>query len=384
MNKQICFVMDASPKFLGGTSIYVLNFIKYLQSKKLKFKITCIFPGELDREYIEGEIKFIEVKNKYFFPINMHLYTKKVAKILSTKRFDYINSQAMAGNYLRYYVPKNSFITNTYHGVAYYFYKIHFEEKSLLKKIGALYYMFFGRYFEKAAINRANKIISVSNHVERELKKIYGSPHASEVIRSSVDLLKFKLRDRKAILTELSLAENKIYGLYVGRGGPWRKGLDRAINLSRELYKLNNKYFFIIIGPTENMENKKIISKLSGKYRYIPIADRDLLSKYYSLSDIFFCFSRYEGGAPILTLGEAMASGCIPICSKDSNQEIIEKNKNGILINDFKENSAKKVINLIKNKKQISKIKRENKIKIKDFSIALWGEKYFEAITNEK
>jgi len=373
--------MDASPRFLGGTSIYVLNFIEYLNKLDKKFEITCIFPGEKKREKIEKGVKWVEIKHSSFFPFNMLGYTKKVANFLKKNNFDFINSHAMSGNYLRYHIPEKGFITNTYHGVAYYFYKIHLGEKKWIKKLGALYYMFFGSYLEKGAYKRADKTISVSEHVKKEIGFLYGKPKDSVVVRSSVDTSLFKHRNRIQILKELNLEKGVQYGLYVGRGGPWRKGLDRAIEISKELIKINKNFKLIVIGPSENKENSNLINQLKNSAKYIPIADRSLISKYYSISEIFFCFSRYEGGAPILTLGEAMASGCLPICSTDSNQEIIKDNYNGIILNGFKESNARRINNLLNNERQKKEIIKESKKEIGKHSIDNWGKKYLGAIT---
>jgi len=66
----------------------------------------------------------------------------------------------------------------------------------------------------------------------------------------------------------------------------------------------------------------------------------------------FFCMSRYEGGAPTLVTSEAMASGCLVVCSKDSEQEIIEDKKNGLIIEEFGEKDAEKVLEILKDKKK--------------------------------
>ena len=383
MPKKICFVMDASPEFLGGTSIYVLNFLNYLKTSGKKFNITLVYPGKEERTIKEDGVVKVELPAEGFFPFNFIKYAKNVKGFMKKNKFDFINSQAMAGYYLKKCKPEG-LVTNTYHGVAYHFYKCHLGEKSLIKRLGAIYYMFFGYLLEKPPAKKADKVIGVSRHVVEELNKLYGKQVNKEVVRSSVNLAIFKKRDRKEMLKKLGLKEDKTYGLYVGRGGPWRKGLDRTISLSKEIMKFEENFELIIIGPSKSRENLKLIKSLGKRVTYIPLADREILSEYYSISDIFFGFSRYEGGAPILTIGEAMASGAVPICSRDAQQEIIENGKNGLIINNFGKKEAKKILNLINNKKKKQEIIKNNKKKIKEFSIKNWGKKYLEAITNEK
>jgi glycosyltransferase involved in cell wall biosynthesis len=101
---------------------------------------------------------------------------------------------------------------------------------------------------------------------------------------------------------------------------------------------------------------------------------------YYSSSDIFFCLSRYDGGAPTLVTSEAMASGCLLVCSKDSEQEIIEDNKNGLIISKFDENDARKIINTLKDKKNMENIVKNSIRTIKEFSLEKWGKRYFDIL----
>ena len=53
----------------------------------------------------------------------------------------------------------------------------------------------------------------------------------------------------------------------------------------------------------------------------------------YACSDYFIAASRYEGGEPILTLAEAMASGLPCIVSDIPNFRFIERVKSGIVVN---------------------------------------------------
>jgi len=108
---------------------------------------------------------------------------------------------------------------------------------------------------------------------------------------------------------------------------------------------------------------------------YLKNIPREKMSLYYNASDIFFCLSRYEGGAPTLVVSEAMASGCLLICSKDSEQEIIEDGKNGLIIKEEYKKEAKKIIEILNDKKLKGKIIKNSIKTIKDISLEKWGEK---------
>ena len=75
-----------------------------------------------------------------------------------------------------------------------------------------------------------------------------------------------------------------------------------------------------------------------------------------------------------------MASGCLIICSEDSQQEIIQENKNGLVLSNFSEDDAKRIINLIRDKRNQQKIRKYAIKTIKEFSIDKWGEEYSKII----
>ena len=103
-----------------------------------------------------------------------------------------------------------------------------------------------------------------------------------------------------------------------------------------------------------------------------PPQSREKLPYYYNSADIFFNMSRYEGGAPTLVTSEAMSSGCLVVCSKDSNQEIIEGGKNGLIVEKWGKKEAKKILNNKNNKKILL-----NSMKtIKEISLEKWRKKY--------
>jgi glycosyltransferase involved in cell wall biosynthesis len=231
---------------------------------------------------------------------------------------------------------------------------------------------------EKPPIEKADKIICVSEKVKRQIEEVYGKRKEMYVIRTGVDLGDFKPRNRSLSKKEINLEENKTYGLYVGKGGYWIKGLDRTVKLSEEIYKKNKDYRLIVIGS----DYKKVRGIIDNKKSLIFIENvpREKMPLYYSASDIFFCLSRYDGGAPTLVTSEAMASGCLLVCSKDSEQEIIEDNKNGLVIEYFNERDAERIISVLKDKKNKDKIIKNSIRTIKEFSLEKWGERYLDIL----
>jgi glycosyltransferase involved in cell wall biosynthesis len=381
--KRICFVMDNNPDFLGGTAVYVNNLVTPLKNKP-NLKLSCVYPGKDNKTYFKNEVEYFEIKTTLPFPLNLFEYGLKVSKFFSINSFDVINSHAMAGYFMKFIEKKdNTRLINTYHGVAYYLYKSHLKEKNIIHKLGSAGFMIIGQILEGPPTKKADQVICVSNKVKNDLEKIYGKIKNKIVIRSGVDTKKFKAHNSIKSKKELALDINKKYMIYVGRGGFWTKGLDRAVKFIQEINRLDNSYNLLIIGPDNRKSNMNYINKIKNISKYIQKTDRDTIQKYYSSAEAFLCFSRYEGGAPTLTLGEAMASGCLPICSQDSNQEIIINNLNGLILEDYSQKEAIKVLKILNNRNKKNKLIKKSIKTIKEISTEKWAKKYYEVLINE-
>ncbi len=370
MNKKICFISN-DPAFLGGVSLYTKHLVDILKSKNKDLEITWIYRGKENKNFNKEGVNYIELKVQEIPFLEEIFFNKKIKRFLEKNYFDIINSHALGGYWMKSYKKKKGQrITHTYHGSTYYFYKNHLGRRNFLKKLLAFFLLLYGFVIEKPAIKKADKIICVSEKVKKQIEKLYGKKENIAVIRTGVDLKKFKKRNKEQTRKKFGLNRNKIYGLYVGKGGFWTKGLDRVIKISKEIHNINKDYLLIVAGAdyqkTKHLLNEKFII-------YMDEVKREQVPYYYNMSDIFFCLSRYEGGAPTLVVSEGMASECLVVCSKDSEQEIINNGKNGVIISSFEDESAKKIISILQNKKKLNKIKRESLKTIKKYSLENWG-----------
>jgi glycosyltransferase involved in cell wall biosynthesis len=371
---KIIFVSGTSPEFLGGISLYQINLINGLSKKNKEYEFTWIYPGNENKEYYLDKIRCLELKSPRTAFLKEYYFGKKVKKYLDKENFDIINTHANWGYCLKNYKQKKAQkIIHTYHGVTYYYFKSHLPRFNFFFRICLSPALLFSYFIEKPPIKKADKIICVSNRVKREIEKLYGKRKGVFVIRTGVDLKKFKPVNRFFSRKVLGLEKDKLYGLFVGRGGYWRKGLDRAVKISEEIYNLNKNFRLIVIGPDKD-KVKSLVNK--NFINYIERVNRDVLPYYYSSSDVFFCFSRYEGGAPILTLSEAMASGCLVVCSKDSEQEIIKDQKNGIIIEKYNKETALKILKNIEYIKKFIKIKKNSLKTLQKLSLDNWVNQY--------
>ncbi len=378
---KICFV-GTDPNFDGGMSLYQKNVIKYLKKNYNNINITWVYTGKESKKYKKDEVNYVELKNIFPYPLNQIVDNFKILKYLNKNKFDIINSHAVWGEWMRRYKRKdNERLIHTYHGVTYNFFRVHMLRFSFIMKALISPMLLFSYLIEKPPIKKADKIICVAEKVERELKELYNTNRDMEVLRTGVDLKDFNVKNKKDIRKKLNLEQDKIYGLYIGQGGYWRKGLDRAVKISEQIYKKNKNYHLLVIGADYKKVKKIIDGKefLTYPPKRIP---REEIPLYYNASDIFFCFSRYEGGAPIMTTSEAMASGCLLVCSKDAEQEIIKDKKNGLIIESFDEDDASKVIHILTNTEKRDKIIEDSIQTAKELSLEKWGEKYLDILLN--
>ncbi len=374
MNNNICIV-GSNPEFLGGMSSYVNNLIKFIPKK---YNLCWVYKGDKNRVYEKNNIKFIEIKVTKIYPLDEISFNLRLIKLMNKNEFDIINSHAIWGFWLKFYKKKaDQLIVHTYHGSTYYFFRNHLKRFGLLK--GALLFplLIYSYLIEKPPMKKADKIICVSEHVREEMIKLYGNRKDIEMIRTGVDLREFKHYNKNKARKELNLDAKKIYGLYVGRGGYWTKGLDRVVKLSEEIYKLNRNYRLLVVGA----DYKKVKNYVEKEFiTLVPPQSRDKMPFYYSASDIFFCMSRYEGGSPTMVTSEAMASGCMILTSEDSRQEIFEDMKNGLIIKEDYQYEGNRIFDLLNDKKRFNKITYNSKEDVKKLSLDKWGKEYIKIL----
>lgn len=375
--KRLCFVNGTNPKFLGGISLYQKNLINALE-KNNEIHSTWVYQSYKQERYSKGNVEYIGLKCGKIPFINDVIFNIRVKRYLDNNYFDLINSHAIWGIWMAGYKKrKNQKIIHTYHGATYPYYKIHLKRFNIIKRILLSPLLLYGFLIEKPPIKKADKIICVSEKVKEQIEKTYPRKKDINVIRTGVDLNEFKPRKKGEIRKKLNLDPDKIYGLYVGKGGYWIKGLDRAVNLSEEIYKEDKNYRMIVIGADKN----KVGSLIDKKFvTYLNKVPREDMSYYYNASDFIFCLSRYEGGAPTLVVSEGMASGCPIICSKDSEQEILNDGENSIIVSSFNNKEAKRILNTINNVKKIKKMVNNSLKTIKELSLDKWGKRYISVL----
>ncbi len=166
--------------------------------------------------------------------------------------------------------------------------------------------------------------------------------------------------------------KNKLKGkivLFFGRLSPTKRP-DKFVETAKIILKKRKDISFVIRGPDEGLR-KKVGEMIKDEKNIILMQetrDRKEIIKMYQAADVFVMPS-YREGLP-LTLFEAMASG-LPIVATPVNgiPYEIKDGENGFLVK-FGNNEvfAKRIIELLDNKKLSGKISKENIKKSKNYS----------------
>ncbi|MDP6388059.1 MAG: glycosyltransferase family 4 protein [Candidatus Pacebacteria bacterium] len=156
----------------------------------------------------------------------------------------------------------------------------------------------------------------------------------------------------------------------IGRLVPW-KGFDTLIEIFPNIKSKFKDAKLIIAGSGSDMEKlQKLIDEkgLSNDIALTGALKKDVLLRYIKASDIFVLNTGYEGFSHQLL--EVMDVG-VPIVTTDvgGNPEIIENEKNGLLIDYNDKKGIEKAVNkLLKDRKYADKLVKEAKKKVQEFS----------------
>jgi glycosyltransferase involved in cell wall biosynthesis len=222
----------------------------------------------------------------------------------------------------------------------------------------------FLRYFEEGMLERAQKIIAVSNFTKWELTNYYKIPPGKiRVIHNGVDIQKFKpAADNRKIKQQLGLNPDDIAILSVGRLYA-RKGLFTLIESMPAVIKRFPNAKFLVSGKGQSDEMQKLIAhsaRLGVKDNivftgYYPDQKLPLL---YRAADVF-AFSTFYEHHPFAVL-EALATG-LPVVTTwvGGIPETIKNGKNGYLVEPFNaEQFSEKIIHLLENPEEAAEMGR--------------------------
>ena len=319
------------PEFLN-------NFYKFIEGEKLEYNlISCHY-------YLSG-LAGLEIKNKYKIPMFITFHTLALMKNL---------------------VARDE------------------EEKEDIERIKA----------EILLVQKADKIIATSKADKEYLYTLYNCPiNKIFVLIPGVNLNLFKPIDKKSAKKIIKADPGHRLILFVGRIVPL-KGIDVLFYALKIILEKNPKLDLCLwvvggenMGKRGKWSNELIrleqIRKLLGITTFVKFVgqkDQSELPNYYNASEIVIMPSNYESfgiialeamacGVPVITTN---AAGVSDIFDK-KHESLITSAGNPILL-------AKKIKNLLSDKKQYEKISHEVYEKVQDLGWEHVAEKFIEIL----
>jgi len=217
-------------------------------------------------------------------------------------------------------------------------------------------------WYTMRAFKKAYRVICVSDGTVDTLHD-YGYKGDATVIRNGTDLVYPKNAEelKQRVLKESGLEGKKNIFLSVGRIVE-NKRLDLALNATKILSDKGYEFTYVIVGSGSHEEKlKKRVEELGLTDKVVftgKIMDRELLSGYYLISDLFIFPSTFDTAslAPLeaaaLKLPTLMTKGC-------STAETIVDDRNGFLAEDDYKAWADRIEQIISAPERLPEI-REN------------------------
>lgn len=158
--------------------------------------------------------------------------------------------------------------------------------------------------------------------------------------------------------------------IWVGRQSNSPKNIPAFIDVWKIISKSNKDWKAIIIGDGGDLEyNKKYAQKNAVERLKFAGLQKDV-EQFYQKASLIGMTSTYEGWGMVLT--EAMSYGCIPFAydTYESVHDIIDDNKNGIIVKPFnKKEMAMRIQELIDDKEKFTAMQKAAIEKVKEFSV---------------
>ncbi|PIR57958.1 MAG: hypothetical protein COU71_01225 [Parcubacteria group bacterium CG10_big_fil_rev_8_21_14_0_10_38_31] len=223
------------------------------------------------------------------------------------------------------------------------------------------------RRIQKYVAGKASRLIVPSHYLKEIMLKWGIKENKISVIYNSFDYSAI-LEDKDEVRREYDI--NGYIIVSVGRLVPW-KGFMSLVEVMPDILKDNPQAKLLIIGDGPEME------KLKSKIINIGMTDNVIMLgklpheevlAYLKASDVFVLNTAYEGFSHQLL--EVMASGT-PIVTTNigGNVEIIEDNKNGLLVEYDNKNQIKRsILQLLSSEDLVRALTEEGKKTVNNFS----------------
>lgn len=294
----------ANDKERVGVSVYTYELLKYFHEEASKDRQFVIYLKDKPRSDLPAETEYFRYKvvpgpflwSRIFFPL----------ALLIDKKPDVFFAPA---HYLPPFVPCSSVVT--IHDLAYEYFPNEFLKKDLYKL----------KNWTKSAVQKAKKVIAVSDNTKKDIVKFYNVPENKiKIIYNGFSKKVTKTAANEIRANNLDELLQSNYFLYVGTIQP-RKNIKALIEAFNSFIKEKPEFNLIIVGKKGWLYDEifETVKKLQLEKKVIftgYLLDGDVATLYKN-AQAFILPSLYEGfGIPVL---EAMSYDCPVLTSRVSS-----------------------------------------------------------------
>lgn len=220
-------------------------------------------------------------------------------------------------------------------------------------------------YLEQHCFNHAKYIIANSQMVKNQIIDSYGIDERKiSVIYNSIPLSEpDHTKSFNKLSSEFPMQPDQKILLYVGSGFK-RKGVEQFLHI---VAQLKHDVLAFIVGKEKNMSYYRQLAQQSAiAKRVIFTGARDDVNDFYTIADIFLLPTHYEPFSNVVL--EAMNFNTAVFTTRQNGaSEIMDKDYIMANPNDF--SIVNTINNLLADDSQLHRVKQENKMKSKQFSI---------------
>lgn len=303
------------------------------------------------------EYEGVKIFNLNYFTPFWGNVTKKIPKSLNIENYDVIISHMPAGTIFANKLSKK-YNKDLVCGV-------HISDIEVLTKP---LYKFYFSYQLKDAYKRAKKIACRSFVLQKKFSALFPALNEKTfIVASGVQLIESNTQNN---IKQSFTIHRSLFTILTCANLIKRKNIDKLIWAIRDLKEFKLK----IIG--EGKELKKLKKIKAENVEFLGLLDHSQVLKEMQNADIFILPSINETFG--LVYLEAMASGCITVCTKnDGIDGIIKDGENGFLCEPTIQ-GIKEIFLTIKKNNNLEQIRQNSLKTVKKYTPELCAEKYLE------
>lgn len=206
------------------------------------------------------------------------------------------------------------------------------------------------KYLEKVFFLNCDAIVVLTKKAKDIIEALpyyRHNPVEIKVIPTCVDLDRFRISEIPNKITDE--LKNKFLIVYIGSLGTWYM-LNEMIDFFKIVKQINSDSFFLILTPDKNLVKKMMDKKgIDNMNFYVDFVAYEKIPNWISLAGatIFFIRPTYSKRSSCPTkFAESLACG-LPVITNSGigdTEEAIKRERVGVIVEDFNENSYRKAI----------------------------------------